>query len=71
MPLNNNDIAHLLKERAWYLERLEEVRAGTYGIERRQNGELVDERHETERRFGDIIYSIEKVLEIEGVKPDS
>jgi hypothetical protein len=71
MPLNNDDIAHLLRERAWFLERLEEVKAGTYGIERRQGGEIVDERHETGRRFGDIIYSIEKVLEIEGTKFDA
>lgn len=71
MALSNDDIEHLLREHAWYQARLEEVKAGAYGVERRQGGELVDERHETERRFADIIFSIEKVLEIEGAKPDA
>ena len=71
MPLTNEDIEHLLRERSWYRERLEDVNAGTYGVERRQGGEVIDERHETERRFGDIIHSIEKVLEIEGTKFDA
>ena len=71
MPLNKHDIEHLLRERGWYLERLAEVQAGAYGVERRQGGEIIDERHETGRRFADIIYSIDKVLEIEGIDPDA
>ena len=71
MPLNKDDIEHLLRERAWYKELMEQVVAGTYGVERREFGAVVGDREETALRFADIIHSIEKVLEIEGTKFDA
>lgn len=71
MPLDKDDIEHLLQERAWYKERQEQVIAGTYSVERREFGAVVDDREETAIRFADIIHAIEEILTIEKVKFDA
>jgi len=64
MALNNDDIAHLQSERHWYLERISEVKKGTFRITRTEHGKSVDDDAETLARFEDIVAGIERVLTI-------
>lgn len=53
---------HLMRERDWYKERIEEVKAGTYPVERRVLGVVQDDRAENLERFQRIVESIDAIL---------
>lgn len=62
MALDKDTLDHLRRDRQWYLARVAEVRAAAYPVERRVQGEVVDDRAETLERFGRIIENIDELL---------
>lgn len=62
MATNKEILDHLIRERDWYKDRIEEVKAGTYPIERRVLGVVQDDRVENLERFQRIVESIDVIL---------
>lgn len=62
MATEKEVLDHLVRERAWYLERIEEVQADTYPIERRVLGVLQADRAKNLERFQRIVESIDAIL---------
>jgi hypothetical protein len=74
MALDKKTLDHLRRERNWYLACVAEVRAGTYPVECRVHGEVIDERAETLERFGRIVENIDEILHsanIDGPSPSA
>ncbi|KXU30927.1 hypothetical protein A0J57_13985 [Sphingobium sp. 22B] len=62
MTADKEVMDHLIRERDWYAERIEEVKAGTYPVERRVRGVVQDDRAENLERFQRIVESIDALL---------
>jgi hypothetical protein len=70
MAFDQKVIDHLRQERDWYVERVAEVKSGTYPVEHRILGEVVDDRAETLERFERIVENIDALLHGAG-NPDA
>jgi hypothetical protein len=71
MALERNDIARLQEERNRYLKRIAQAKAGTYNVERRQQGVVVDDLAETLTRFEQIVEGTEALVADVGVRFDA
>ena len=62
MASDKEILDHLIRERDWYKDRIQEVKAGTYPVERRVLGVVQDDRAENLERFQRIVESIDAIL---------